>query len=257
MRRRIVIPVLIAVAAIGWTAGSRAETKIQNGLKVTFNADFDPHALPRLRPVPVAVEIHGKVATTDGSHPPPLRRLEVALHRNGRLYSKGLPVCTAPALQSTSTETALARCRTALVGRGSFRAEVLLGGEVPAKGRVLAFNSRRAGKPALLLHLFAGVPVRFTMVVPLVIGHPRTGQFGTVLRAKIPRLAGDLGSVTEIDLTIQRRYSFRGKRRSYASAACGAPAEFTVVPFPFARGTFHFAGHGVIAETLTRTCRVR
>lgn len=257
MRRRIVIPALIAILAISWAASVRAEKVIEDGLEVTFNADFAPRVLPRHQPAPVKVKIHGRIATTDGSHPPPLRWLEVALNRNGRLYTKGLPVCTAPILQSTSTETAHERCHPALVGRGSFRAEVTLGREIPTGGKILAFNSRRDGKQALLLHLFAGVPVRFTLVVPLTIGHREEGQFGTILRAKIPRLGGGLGSVTEIDLSIGRRYSFGGKRRSYVSAACSAPDGFDEVPFSFARGTFRFEGHQEIRETLLRTCRVR
>lgn len=256
MRRRVLIPALIAALVVAWAASSSAETVQSGNLRVTFNADFAPHVLPRLRTAPVDVKVQGKIATTDGSHPPPLRWLEVKLNRNGRLYSKGLPTCTAPTLQSTSTETALERCRPAIVGTGNFRAEVKLGREIAAAGRILAFNSRRNGKPALLLHLFASAPVRFTLVVPLAIGHLRDGQFGTVLRAKIPRLGGDLGSVTEIDLTIGRRYSFAGKRRSYVSAACGAPSELNEAVFPLARGSFRFEGHKTFEETLLRVCRV-
>lgn len=256
MRRRLVIPVLIALLAAAWVTSSFAET-VQNGnLRVTFNADFTPHVLPRNQPAPVKVEVQGRIATTDGSHPPPLRWLEVKINRNGKLYTKGLPVCTAPTLQSTSSETALARCRPALVGRGKFHAEVKLGREIPAAGKILAFNSRSGGKPALLLHLFAGAPVRFTLVVPLTIGHLSQGQFGTVLRAKIPRLGGDLGSVTEIDLTIGRQYSAGGKRRSYVSAACSAPPDLNEALFPFARGSFRFEGHKGFEETLLRVCQV-
>ena len=128
-------------------------------MRVTFNADFSPHVLPRLRPAPVKVKVEGRIATTDGSHPPPLRRLEVKINRNGQLYTKGLPNCTAPTLQSTSSETALARCRPALVGRG----------KLPRRGQARARDRRRLGRnprlqqpqrrpPALLLHLFAGPP---------------------------------------------------------------------------------------------------
>jgi hypothetical protein len=106
------------------------------------------------------------------------------------------------------------------------------------------------------MHLFASAPVRFTLVVPLTIGHLRGGQFGTILRAKIPRLGGDLGSVTEINLTIGRRYSFAGKRRSYVSAACGAPSALNEAIFPFARGSFSFEGHRSFEETLLRVCHV-
>jgi hypothetical protein len=257
MRRRFFIPALIVVLALGWATDSGAERVIKDGLELTFNADFTPHSLPRDRSAPVSVEVSGRIATTDGSHPPPLRWLEISIHRNGRLYSKGLPVCSAPILQSTSTEAALERCGRALVGRGSFRADVQLGKEITASGRILAFNSRKRGKPALVLHLFAGVPVRFTLVVPLAIQHLPKGRFGTLLRAKIPRLGGGLGSVTEIDLTINRRYSYAGKRRSYVSAACSAPGDFTIAPFVFARGTFRFEGHSKISEDIERTCSVR
>ena len=143
MRRRLVIPALIALLAAAWGTNSFAET-VQNGnLRINFNADFTPHVLPREQAAPVKVEVKGQISTTDGSHPPPLRWLEVKLNRNGKLYSKGLPACTAPTLQSTSSETALARCGGALVGRGSFHAEVKLGREIAAAGKILAFNSKR------------------------------------------------------------------------------------------------------------------
>ena len=77
---------------------------------------------------------------------------------------------------------------------------------------MLAFNGRRGGKPALLLHLYVTTPVRTTFVLPLTISHRPKGQFGTVLSARIPTLAGGLGSVTEIDLTIGRNYTYRGQR---------------------------------------------
>lgn len=257
MRRRFTIPLLVGLFALGLGTASRAEVEQAGNLRVTFNASFSPRELPRDRPAPVKVEIKGRIATTDGSHPPPLRWLEVEIHRSGQLSSKGLPACSAPTLQSTSTETALARCRSALVGSGSFRADVKLGREIPATGEILAFNSRRRGKQALLLHFFAAVPVRFTLVVPLTIGHRQEGDFGTVLRAKIPKLGGDFGSITQLELKLARRYSFRGERRSYLSAACGAPASLPGAVFSFVRARFRFASHGEIRTTLLRDCLVR
>lgn len=257
MRHRTLIPILIAVLALGWAASSKAVRVPKDGLVVTFNADFAPHVLPRSKPAPVDVKVTGKVATLDGSHPPPLRQIEVAINRNGHLETTGLPICSAPALQSTTTKTALDRCRSALVGRGRFHAVVELGQEIETSGEILAFNSRSGGKQALVLHLFGGAPVRFTLVVPLTIGYQKEGDFGTTLRANIPRLAGDRGSVTEIDLTIGRRYDFGGKRRSYVSAACRTPSSLNEAIFPFARGSFRFEGHAEIRETLLRVCRVR
>jgi hypothetical protein len=258
MRRRfLAIPLLVVLLSLVGGTISSAEVEQVENLRVNFDADFVPKALPRAKAAPVKVNIEGKIATTDGSHPPALRWLEISLHRSGQIYSKGLPICLAPMLQSTGTTTALARCRPALVGRGSFQADVKLGREIPAIGKILAFNSRRGGKRSLLLHLFADVPVRFTMIVPLAIGHRREGEFDTVLRAKIPRIGGGLGSITQIQLTIGRQYSFGGKRHSYASAACGAPAGLSGAVFPFARASFRFEAHREIHTTLIRSCRVR
>jgi hypothetical protein len=257
MKRRLFISALFASVVIVGVAATHAEVVPSGNLRVKFNADFDPHALPRTRPAPVRIEIQGSITTTDGSHPPPLRWLEVELNRNGHLTTTGLPVCSAPLLQSTSTDQALSRCGSSVVGRGDFKAEVSLGGDVPASGKIIAFNSRLSGKPALLLHFFARVPVRFTLVVPLKIIHRTEGEFGTLLRTRVPKLAGGLGSITQIDLTIGRRYSFHGQRRSYASAACSAPANLNSGLFSFVRARFRFESHPEIRSKLIRTCQVR
>jgi len=94
--------------------------------------------------------------------------------------------------------------------------------------------------------------------VPLTIGHNTEKPFGTILRSRVPRLGGGLGSITEIDLTINRRYSFAGERRSYVSAACRAPAGLPGGVFPFARARFRFESHRLISpEPLRRSCHVR
>ncbi|HEU4705734.1 MAG TPA: hypothetical protein VFS64_00925 [Solirubrobacterales bacterium] len=257
MRRRPVIFALFAVLALLVVGASQAEVLQRGNLRVNFRADFDPHALPRDHPAPVDIEIRGAISTTDGSHPPPLRWMEVELNRNGRLSTAGLPVCSAPLLQSTSTEQAMSRCGKAVVGQGRFKAEVLLGGEVPASGKIVAFNSRLNGRPALLLHFFARVPIRFTLVVPLRIAQKSRGEFGTLLRTRVPRIAGGLSSITEIDLTIGRRYGAGVHRRSYVSAACSAPAQLNGAVFSFARARFRFEGHPDIRSTLVDSCRVR
>jgi len=78
-----------------------------------------------------------------------------------------------------------------------------------------------------------------------------------VLTTKVPTLAGGFGSITELQLRIGRNYTYRGKRRSYLSAACAAPAGFPGALFSFARGTFTFAGGRTLHTVLTRNCKVR
>jgi hypothetical protein len=258
MLRRLAIPLLLCAAGLAAAGVATAELSQSGNLRISFDGGFTPRSLPRDRPVPVTVEVEGSIGTTDGSHPPPLKRLEIELNRAGRLQSRGLPSCASPTLQSTSTETALRRCRPALVGRGAFRADLSFEASgVPAKGTILAFNARHNGRPALLLHLYGTVPVRATLVLPLTISHRPNGEFGTVLSTDVPKLAGGFGSITEIELKIGREYSYRGRRRGYVSAGCAAPAGFTRAIFPFARGNFVFAGGRTLHTTLTRDCRVR
>jgi hypothetical protein len=259
MRLRVAATALLSLALLTGASASWAETQQNGNLRITFEGSFTPRSLPRQRLAPITTSVAGSIATTDGSHPPPLRRLKVSINRNGKLSGQGLPVCPSAALQSTSTDAALAICRSALVGRGRFSADVAFAGESasPATGTIVAFNSRHDGKSSLLLHLYATVPVRATLVLPLTILHPRKGQFGTVLTGAIPILAGGLGSITHIELKLGRQYRYRGERRSYLSASCGTPAGFTRGTFPFVRGTFLFGGHRRFNTVLTRTCRVR
>jgi hypothetical protein len=258
MRRSLVIAALLALAALIGVGAAHGEIFQKGTLRIFFDGGFAPRSLPRDRLAPVTISIDGSIATTDGSHPPPVRRLEFSLNRDGRLSTRGLPVCSSGLLQSTTSESALARCRPALVGHGSFRADLDSNqSAIPVAGTILAFNSRLQGKPALLLHLYGTVPVRATFVLPLTIGHRAKGQFGTVLRAKVPTLAAGLGSITDVTLKIGRQFSFEGKRRSFISASCAAPAGFQGAVFPFARGSFYFAGHTRIDIPLTRDCRVR
>jgi len=256
---RMLIPlVLVALGLLG--AGlAQAELSQDGNVRISFSGGFSPHSLPRDRPAPVTVNVQGEIGTTDGSHPPPVRRIEIGLNSNGRLSTEGLPTCSGPLLQSTSTEAALERCRPALVGRGHFGAEVdfASNSQVPATGTMLAFYGKSKGRRAIFLHLYITTPVRTTFVLPLTISHRAKGKFGTILSARIPTLAGGLGSVTQIDLTVGRDYTYRGQPRSFISASCPAPAGFPGAVFTLARGSFYFADGKKIDTTLARDCRVR
>jgi hypothetical protein len=122
---------------------------------------------------------------------------------------------------------------------------------------MLAFNSRRGGRRSILLHIHASSPVEATVVLVFKISHLRTGKFGTVLSTRIPRIASDLGYVTDLSLSFARRYHYRGERRSFLSARCAAPAGFPGASFTLARGTFVFANGKRINTTLVRNCVVR
>ena len=146
MRRRLVIPALLTLAVLLGAGIAQGELSQNGNLRISFNGGFSPHSLPRDRPAPVTVDIEGAIGTTDGSHPPAVRRIEFALNRNGRLSTAGLPACSSGAAAvDHAREAALARCRPALVGRGSFGADVEFASVTPfpADGTMLAFNGER------------------------------------------------------------------------------------------------------------------
>lgn len=259
MRRRLLILTLLALAALPAAAVAQRTISQKGNLRISFDGGLEPEALPRDRLAPVALHVEGDISTTDGSHAPPLRRLVISINGHGRLSTVGLPTCTSPQLQSTTTEAALAHCRGALVGRGHFRADVSLSNlpPIPAGGQTLAFNGRYEGKRALLLQLYIASPVQTTFIMPLTISQNSDGRFGAVLSASIPTLAGGLGSVSAIDLTISRNYTYRGQRRSYISASCPAPEGFPGAIFSLARADFHFADGRAINAVLGGDCKVR
>ncbi|HEU4944084.1 MAG TPA: hypothetical protein VFT10_02880 [Solirubrobacterales bacterium] len=257
MRRLAIAAALLACLPVGAAA---ARQFVQEGnLRVAFDARLLPHALPRERPAPVTVHLAGAVRTTDGSTPPQLREIAIAMNRAGIVSVAGLPSCSAPRLQQTSTEAALKACPGALVGRGHFAANVNFPGApaFPARGTVLVFNGTNRGRMGLLLHLYGTSPVRAAFVLPFKITRQDEGRFGTVFSTRLPRLASDQGYVTDINLEIGRTYGYRGEKRSFISASCAAPAGFTGAFFELAKATFSFAGGQRLVSRLPGDCKVR
>ena len=257
--RRLALTGMLLIAALLGAAIAHAEISGSGGLLVSFNGGFTPRSLPRERDVPVTVRLNTSIKTADGSRPPQLREISLEMNRYGRVSTKGLPVCLPGLLESTDPTTALSRCRDALVGRGKLIANVEFPNRdpFPVQGQILAFNGRAHGRPAILLHIHGSQPVEVTVVLTFKIRHPAKGKFGTVLSTRIPHLASDLGYVTDVSLTFNRRYTYRGRRYSFLSARCAAPAGFPGAIFSFTRGTFNFADGKQVVTTLTRDCTVR
>jgi hypothetical protein len=231
----------------------------KDNLRVAFEARLSPRALPRTQAAPVSVHLAGAIRTTDGSTPPQLRRISIAMNRAGVVSVAGLPSCGAAQLQQTSTEAALRECRGALIGKGHFAANVDFPGApvFPAQGQVLVFNATTRKHVRLLLHLYGSTPVRAAFVLPFKISRESKGKFGTIFSTHLPRLASDRGYVTDIDLTIGRQYRYRGTARSFLSASCAAPAGFPSAFFELAKATFDFAGGIKLTSHLPGSCKVR
>jgi len=98
MRRKLSLALamsaLLALAVVA-IANAASTTLKAGNLVVTFGGSSSPKALPKNTYAPVTANIFGKIGTTDGTHPAPLRWLRVELNRNGRISTAGLATCRA------------------------------------------------------------------------------------------------------------------------------------------------------------------
>jgi len=257
---RLLKPTLGAalVLVLALTGLSSAEVIQKKNVRIDVSGSLSPQSLPRQGTAPIAVAVGGKISTTDESPPPTLKTLQIELNRAGHIDSKGLPVCSYNAIQPASTQRALQGCRSALVGRGSFNAEISLTGQepYPTKGTLLAFNGREKGKPVLYGQIYAPRPFATSFVIVFSITKGK-GDFGTALTATLPASLRSWGNLTGIEIRLQRRYTSGGKQHSYISAGCPAPKGFPGVSFAFARTSFGFEGSPTLSTTLSRNCKAK
>jgi len=247
---------LLATFLLGGNAD--AEVAQKGNLRVSFEGRLAPQALPREGRAPVSVTLGGAIKTTDGQDPPQLRRIVISLNRNGRLDLEGLPRCNFHQIQPATTAEAARSCRRSLVGRGTFRANVVLPEQspFPSNGTILAFNGNLHGKPVIYAHIYGTTPLPTSFVLPFQIGRGK-GGYGTTLVTRLPQIAAEWGHVSEVSLSLGRNYRFQGKRRSYLSAGCPAPAGLAKATFSLAKATFSFEDGRDLSSTLVRSCAVR
>lgn len=236
---------------------AHAELTEQGDLFVRFNGGINPDALPREQLAPISVQVEGTVKTLSGERPPALRQIKIELNRGGRIDSTGLPVCSYNDIVAASAQQAMSTCGPARVGEGIYRANTAFPEQntFPSRGHIIAFNAVSKGHDAILAHIYGTKPVPITRIIVFHIRRT-PGTFGTVLTGALPISVNRYGYVETIALSLFRRYTFRGRARSYISAACDAPAGFFSAFFPFARTSMTFEDGRTLSSTLTRSCAV-
>jgi hypothetical protein len=247
------------IALLGMSASpAHAELTARGDLFVKFSGGITPDALPRDARAPISVQVTGTVRTLSGEQPPALRGISIAINRGGKLDARGLPICWRWEIEPSSTREALARCGPALVGGGSYDADVAFPEQsaFPSRGRVLAFNTVIDGKRAILAHVYGARPIPITRIIVFHI-HETGGTYGTVLTGSLPASINRWGYLRRISLRLHRNFTYKGQRRSYLSAACDAPVGFPGATFPFAHASMRFADGRTLSTILTRSCKVR
>jgi hypothetical protein len=124
-------------------------------------------------------------------------------------------------------------------------------------GRLLIFNGRKKGKPALLTHIFTANPFFSSFVIPFSIQKISKGAYGTELSASLPQALGSWGYVDRIKLTLKRKYTYKGKQLSYFNAGCPAPEGSRRTVFPLALASFDFDEGVSISARVEKACAVK
>lgn len=187
-------------------------------LIANFGAKVVPRKLPTRALAPVAVELWGKVATADGSHPPALREATVNFDRNLVIDAKGLPVCRARELGTIERS-----CRGSLIGGGEAVFGLAFPETTPIRdpSKLTVYNGGVKGG-VTLLHVVApiDIPTPRMIVTRVEIERIDEGPYGLRAVAKIPVLAGGNGSLLDFRLRIKRLFNHGDSQKSYAMARC-------------------------------------
>jgi hypothetical protein len=256
--KRIVVLGALATLLLAGASFAQAELTAHGDLFVRFSGGISPDALPRRARAPISVTVTGTVRTLSGDRPPALRRISIAINRGGHLDTQGLPVCRQEQIEPSTTAEAMAVCGDALVGGGSYSADVAFPEQsaFPSHGRILAFNAVVGGKRAILAQVYGTKPVPITRIIVFHI-REGPGTFGTILTGALPATLNRYGYVKQISLSLHRNFPYRGQARSYLTAACAAPPGFPGATFAFAHASMTFADGRTLSSTLTRSCKVR
>jgi hypothetical protein len=246
-KSRLTGAVAAFAAAALLVAGAQAEVVQKGGVRVSVTGKMTPTRLPRRGTAPVAVSLAGHISAAKADALPQLAEVSFAINSHGELHAKGIPLCRLGHISPSTTAEALAACGPSLVGEGRFSADVRIPEQspFPSEGKLLAFNGKLNGRPALFAHIYGTKPVPTSYVLPFLISKAK-GTFGTTLTASLPKITGKWGYVTGVSLNLQSRY---------LAAGCPAPKGFPSVAFPLLKASFGFSGGPKIEQTLTRSCK--
>lgn len=212
MRKYLVLTMalgaLIALTVAG-IATAEKPVKVRAGnLELTVNGGFSPKTLSKTKLTPISFNVSGKLRTVDGTHPPALKEFNVETDKNGAIEVKGLPKCTAAKLQSQDTKHAEAICKSAIIGSGQAKAEIAFPEQapIPATTKIIAFNGGfSGGTTTLYIHAYLTVPTPAAIVSTVKIKKIHNGRYGLKAVTTVPKIAGGSGSVTDFNLTINKK----------------------------------------------------
>jgi hypothetical protein len=202
------VAALIALAVASVATAEKPVKVVAGNLELTFNGGFTPKTLSKKKFTPITLNVSGKIRTKDGSHPPAMKEFVLETDKNGAINVKGLPVCTAAKLQSQDTKHAEAICKSAILGSGRAIASIAFPEQqpIPADSKIIAFNGGfKGGTTTIYIHAYLTVPTPAAIVTTVKIKKIHNGRYGLKAVSTIPKIAGGSGSVTDFNLTINKK----------------------------------------------------
>jgi hypothetical protein len=239
----------LAVAAMLAGPGALAQTVRAGRLVVTVEGGFTPHRLPKRTPAAITLSARSTIRTSDGSHLPALKQLNLLWDKHTGVNTLGLPVCTIRKLENTTTKAAKKACHRALIGTGQAGAEIEFPEQPPffAKAPLLVFNGPpRHGHPVFIFHAYAFVPAPTTFVTTAEISRS-SGLYGTKVQIKIPTILAGQGSLSFAELSIHRTWHYKGRKQTLLYGTCPS-GHF------FVRGNLLFNNGFRMAGKVVRSC---
>lgn len=248
IRVALAVGTALALAGVGIASAEKPTiVQAENPLPV-INGGFSPKALPKKgKPAALTFGLSARVATADDSAPPALHEVSLELDRHITADAKGMPACSRVEVEGPLPEES---CRAALLGKGTIDVLVRAPGQAQfaTKGKLLAFNAGfKHGTPTIFLHAYLAAPASEVVLTTVRVTKINRGRFGTKWLFLFPRIAGDYGSITRLNLKIGRLFSYMGKKKSYLLARC--PDSHLD-----ARATSVFADGSAQADSFVRSC---
>jgi hypothetical protein len=248
---------LIGIALFSLFGVAQADVISGGNVRVSFRGWISPETLPRSKAAPIALHLAGTITPVAGQRPETLERVTVEVNRHAVATTRGLPVCPWDRLISENSRRALAICGDSLIGTGHFSSHIDIPEQAPfpAEGRMLAFKSEKNGRLVMATHIFGKNPVPTSEVLPMTFSRRGQGSFGPIVSVEMPNIGNDWGYVNGFDLTLKRRYRYRGHELSVISATCPAPAGVGEVPFKAARGVFELGDGSTLTRVVDSSCK--
>jgi hypothetical protein len=228
MRKRsfsVAAAALVATAAVSASAALAGPTVSgPDGNTQSIETVIAPRSLLKKTFAAGSLKVVTRTGTTTAANgvPSPAVNATIDFDKGARIFTKGLPTCNPALLQNVSTEIAEEKCGKAKIGSGKAHALLPVGSRVlPVEQTVTAFNGvPQGGKPTVLLHTYGTTPIQTTLVLIGKVSNYDKQGYGPRLEIQIPLLAGGTGALTEFEVTINKKWRYKGEKVSFISAEC-------------------------------------